>query len=172
MHPIHNPRYWLLVLSNFPRLSLPSTVTAQTFFFVPLFLRTSTLRQKPHFRGIFTAPWLLGLCTSFLRHIVAEFLFYCLNEAAAPTETPPAISEITAWALACAFSFCCRVAPRRQLGRPEPPTVPRAASPTPRWPLLGPYDALLSTARSPNMHVQYVSKHSLILKYMAHMYVG
>ena len=141
-----------------------------SFFAVPAC--TSTLRQKPDFRGIFTALWLLGLLTSFLRHNVGEYSFYPLNEAAAPTDTPPAISEITAWALACAFSFCCRVAPRRQLGRPKPPTAPRAASPTPRWPLLGPWNALLSTARSPNMHVQCASKHSLILKHMAHVYVG
>ena len=113
---------------------------------------------------IFTAPGLFGIFTSFLRHNVGKYSFYLLNEAAAPTDTPPAISEITAWALACAFSFCCRVAPRRQLCRPKPPTVPRAASPTPRWPLLGPWNALLSTARSPNMHVQCACIHPLILK--------
>ena len=133
---------------------------------------TGAVSQKQHFRVTFTAPGLFGIFTSFLRHNVGEFSFCPLNEAAAPTDTPPAISETTAWALACAFSFCCRVAPRRQLGRPKPPTVPREASPTPRWPLLGPWNALLSTARSPNMHVQCASKHSLILKHMAHVYVG
>ena len=133
---------------------------------------TGAATQKPGFRVIFTAPWLLGLSNSFLRHNAARFLFHSLNQNQVPLGIPPAISEITAWALACAFSFCCRVAPRRQLGRPKPPTVPRAASPTPRWPLLGPWNALLSTARSPNMHVQCASKHSLILKDMAHMYVG
>ena len=133
---------------------------------------TSAAHKKQDFRVIFIAQGLFGIFTSFLRHDVGKYSSYLLNEPAAPTETPPAISEITAWALACAFSFCCRVASRRQLGRPKPPTVPRAASPTPRWPLLGPYDALLSTARSPNMHVQCVSKHSLILKHMAHVYVG
>ena len=125
---------------------------------------TSTLRQKPDFRGIFTAPWLLGLSNSFLRHNAAGFLFHSLNQNQVPLGTPPAISEITAWALVCVFSFYCRVAPRRQLGRPKPPTVPRAAPPTPRWPLLGPCNALLSTARSPNMHVQCACIHPLILK--------
>ena len=113
---------------------------------------------------IFTARWLLGFFTSFLRHSVRKYSFYLLNEPAAPTDTPPTISEITAWAFVCAFLFHSRAASRRQLGWPEPPTVPRAASPTPRWPLFGPWDALLSTARSPNMHVQHACVHPLILK--------
>ena len=125
---------------------------------------TGSYRQKPDFRGIFTARWSLGLLTSFLRHSASRCSFYPLNEPAAPTETPPAIPEFTAWNLVCAFLFHCRAVPRRKLGRPEPPTVPRAASPTPRWPLLGPWNALLSTARSPNMHVQHACVHPLILK--------
>ena len=78
---------------------------------------------------IFIARWLLGVLTSFLRHNVAGLLFHFLNQNQVPLGTLTAISETTAWALACAFSFCCRAAPRRRFGRQEPPTVPRAAPP-------------------------------------------